>query len=193
MTRAKKIQLILSGLVFGIALILLIVPKMSLVQQTTEAPSRVPGARSAVSSSFVSELTEAMFSVIHVVDGDTIDVRDAAGKTERVRLVGIDTPETVDPRKEVQCFGKEASAYVKKILDGKTVTMEAKPDEDRDSYGRLLRYVFVEEKDIGLTLLSEGYAFSVCKKFPHAKCETYEAAAKKAESAQLGLWSACRK
>ncbi len=127
------------------------------------------------------------------MDGDTIDVRDGAGKTERVRFVGIDTPESVDPRREVQCFGKEASAHVKKILDGKTVTMKAKPDEDRDSYGRLLRYVYLDGKDIGLTLLSEGYAFSVCKKFPHEKCETYEAEAKKAESKKLGLWSACRK
>lgn len=168
------------------------ITEISFFKQTAHAPSRVPGARSAFSSS-VAWLPEAIFMVTHVVDGDTIDVRDAAGKTERVRLVGVDTPETVDPRKEVQCFGDEASAYVKKILSGKTVTMEAKPDEDRDAYGRLLRYVYLDEQDIGLTLLSEGYAFSVCKKFPHTKCKEYEAEAKKAESEKLGLWSACRK
>lgn len=189
----KKASLIICGFLLSGVVVLLVAPELLSFEKTRDAPSRVPGAQSAVSSSSIAGLTEAMFTVTHIVDGDTIDVRDAAGKTERVRFVGIDTPETVDPRKEVQCFGKEASAYVKKILDGKTVTMEAKPDEDKDAYGRLLRYVFVEEKDIGLILLSEGYAFSVCEKFPHAKCKEYEAEAKKAESMELGLWSACRK
>lgn len=192
MTNWKKFELVLAGVIFVIASVLLVTAKVSLQRVPEQAPSRVPGAQSSMPSS-VSGLTDATFTVMHVADGDTIDVRDAAGTVERVRLVGIDTPETVDPRKDVQCFGEEASAYVKKILSGKTVTMEAKPDEDRDAYGRLLRYVYLDEKDIGLTLLSGGYAFSVCKKFPHQKCEKYEAEAKKAESEKLGLWSACRK
>lgn len=189
----KKLELVVGGIIFVVVTVLLVTFKISLLRDAPETPSRVPGARSGVSSSSIAGLTEATFSVLHIVDGDTIDVRDGAGKTERVRFVGIDTPESVDPRREVQCFGKEASAHVKKILSGKIVTMEAKPDEDRDSYGRLLRYVYLDGKDIGLTLLSEGYAFSVCKKFPHEKCETYEAEAKKAEFEKLGLWSACRK
>jgi len=193
MTRTKKIQLVLSGLVFAIALTIVIAAKISLVHQAIDAPSRVPGSRTVASSSAVSRLTKPMFTVTYVVDGDTIDVRDAVGNIERIRFVGIDTPESVAPRKEVQCFGKEASAYVKKILAGKTVSLEAKPDENRDAYGRLLRYVYLDEKDIGFTLLSEGFAFSVCKKFPHEKCEEYEAEAKKAESMKRGLWYACRK
>lgn len=189
----KKIGFITFGCFLGTVIILLVVPELPFFATRLDAPSRVPGAQSSISSLSVAGLVEATFTVTRIIDGDTIDVRDAAGNVERVRFVGIDTPETVDPRKEVQCFGEEASAYVKKILSGKTVTMKAKPDEDRDAYGRLLRYVYLDEKDIGLTLLSEGYAFSVCEKFPHEKCEIYQVEAKKAESEKLGLWSACAK
>lgn len=188
----KRLLWVLFGFVLGALTMVLFMVEFSFVHHTIDTPSRVPGARSSFSSSAFTQ-TEAVFTVTHVADGDTIDVQNAEGVVERVRLVGIDTPEAVDPRREVQCFGKEASAHMKKILDGKTVTMEAKPDEDRDAYGRLLRYVYLDGRDIGLSLLSDGYAMSICKKFPHEKCEEYELEAKKAELAQRGLWSSCRK
>lgn len=132
------------------------------------------------------------FLVIRVVDGDTIDVRDAEGIIERVRFVGIDTPETVDERKPVQCYGPEASAHTKELLDGKNVELSRKPEEDRDEYDRLLRYVFFEEEDIGARMIDEGYARSVCMPFPHPKCEEYAALEKGARAEKRGRWGACR-
>jgi len=77
-------------------------------------------------------------TVVHVVDGDTLDV-DLAGTVERVRLIGIDTPETVKPNTPVECFGRDASAYAKYLLDGQAVYIEDDPSQDsRDRYGRLL-------------------------------------------------------
>jgi micrococcal nuclease len=81
-------------------------------------------------------------TVINVVDGDTVDVRLDGGRTERIRLIGIDTPEVVDPRTAVQCFGREASAHAHKLLDGQQVSLEMDPSQgERDIYGRLLAYV----------------------------------------------------
>lgn len=171
------------------------VPEFSFLDQTLDPPSRMPGASEQNASSSVSSLahSQAIFSVTHIVDGDTIDVRDAAGHTMRVRFVGIDTPETVAPDRPVQCEGPEASARMKSLLSGKTVTLEKKPDEDTDKFGRSLRYVYLDGVDVGAQMISEGYAKSICKKFPHPKCSLYEELQQKAMSAHVGEWGACVK
>lgn len=113
----------------------------------------------ATTTSSVVTSTNAL--VTHVVDGDTFDVRiDGETTTERVRMLGIDTPETVDPRKAVQCFGKEASNRTKQLLDGKRVRLEGDPKADeQDKYGRLLRNVYLEDgTDVNATLVLDGYA-----------------------------------
>ncbi|MDD4319053.1 MAG: thermonuclease family protein [Candidatus Peribacteraceae bacterium] len=125
--------------------------------------------------------------VSSVTDGDTIIVRLTSGKEERVRFIGIDTPETVHPSKPVQCFGEEASDHMKEMLAGKTVTIVRKPDEDRDYYDRLLRYVELDGQDIGARMIAEGYAFSY-KSFPHPRLEKYNALEKAAREAGRGLW-----
>ena len=82
------------------------------------------------------------FTVTNVVDGDTIQV-DANGQRLKIRMIGLDTPETVDPRKPVQCFGREASAQAKTILGGQSVYLETDPSQDSvDRYGRTLTYVW---------------------------------------------------
>ncbi len=126
-------------------------------------------------------------TVARVVDGDTLGVTFADGKQEKVRIVGIDTPETVDPRKPVQCFGREASDYMKVLVSGKTVILEKKPDEDRDKYGRLLRYVMLDGQDIGAQMIGEGYAFSY-KVFPHPRLAQYNQLERQARSERRGLW-----
>ncbi len=126
--------------------------------------------------------------VLQVVDGDTFKVQ-LNGKRESVRIIGIDTPETVDPRKTVQCFGKEASAKLKKLLLRKTVTLERNPAEDRDKYNRLLRYVNLNKKDIGAQMIQDGYAFSY-KQFPHPRLDAYNELETKAREESKGLWSA---
>jgi micrococcal nuclease len=98
--------------------------------------------------------------VIRAVDGDTLDVRLDDGGEARVRLLGVNTPETVDPRKPVECFGNEASAFTKHALNGKRVLLEADPSADeRDKYGRLLRNVILEDgTDFNAELVARGYA-----------------------------------
>ncbi len=134
----------------------------------------------------------SLFTVARVIDGDTIDVFTEGDATERIRFIGIDTPETVDDRKKVQCYGPEASAKMKELLTGKSVLLETKPDEDRDDYGRFLRYVILDGKDIGAKMLEEGYARSLCAAFPHPRCAEYDVLEKAARSERRGRWGACR-
>ena len=99
--------------------------------------------------------------IAQVVDGDTIKA-EIDGKTETIRLIGINTPEIEDPRKPVECFGIEASNRLKDLLDGKAVILE--PDEnlsDRDKYSRLLRYVRLdnEETTVNERMIAEGFAY----------------------------------
>lgn len=90
------------------------------------------------------------------MDGDTIDVS-IDGITKRVRYIGIDTPETVDPRKPVEYFGKEASVKNKELVEGKMVRLE-KDVSETDRYGRLLRFVYVGDLFVNAELVRLGYA-----------------------------------
>ena len=130
--------------------------------------------------------------VSRVIDGDTADVL-IGEKTERVRFIGIDTPETVDPRKPVQCFGKEASAETSRLLpEGMAVGLAGDPtQDDRDRYGRLLRYVVGPDgADIGLKLVSLGFAHEYTFIVPYQRQAEYQAAQRTARAASLGFWSA---
>ena len=100
------------------------------------------------------------FAVIKVVDGDTIHV-EANGQRLKVWMIGLDTPETVDPRKPVQCFGLEASAQAKTILGGESVYLETDPSQDTiDRFGRTLAYVWTESGRLfNLDMITDGYAF----------------------------------
>ncbi len=129
------------------------------------------------------------YKVTEVVDGDTIKVS-VNGSIETLRIIGLDTPETLDPRKPVQCFGKEASNKAKSFLNGKTVILEADSTQgERDKYGRLLRYVFLDGVDYGKMMISEGYAHEYTYKLPYKYQTVYKAAQASAEANKLGFWS----
>ena len=129
-------------------------------------------------------------TVVHVVDGDTIVVAERGGRTETVRILGADTPETVDPRKPVQCYGPEASAYSKAHLSGRSVRLEFDV-ERRDRYGRLLAYVLVDGKRYEDDLLRRGLArlLVIPPNGSHARTMLAEELA--ARRARRGLWGAC--
>jgi micrococcal nuclease len=129
--------------------------------------------------------------VVHVVDGDTVVVEGARGR-ETVRLLGVDTPETVDPRKPVQCYGPEASAYTKSRLEGRRVRLELDV-EPRDRYGRLLAYVLVDGHRYNDDLLRAGYArlLVIAPNGAHATTMLREELA--AKRAGLGLWGRCER
>lgn len=129
-------------------------------------------------------------TVVKVIDGDTLEVL-IDGKKEKVRVIGINTPETVDPRRPVECFGKEASNHAKSLLSGQTVTLESDPTQDnKDKYGRLLRYVNLPDgTDFGLTMISEGYAYEYTYEVPYKYQTQYKKAQLEAEKGEKGLWS----
>lgn len=134
---------------------------------------------------------ESNLKVVKVVDGDTLDV-DLNGETVRLRLIGIDTPETVDPRKPVQCFGKEASDRAKSLLNGKKVSLEMDSTQgDKDSYGRLLRYVILADgTNFNQKMIADGYAFEYTYSKPYRYQETFKKAQKSARESKKGLWAA---
>ncbi|HYT38655.1 MAG TPA: thermonuclease family protein [Acidimicrobiia bacterium] len=127
--------------------------------------------------------------VTAVVDGDTLDVS-WAGRRERVRLLGVDTPETVDPHRPVGCYGPEASAFTHRRLQGRTVRLSF-DRQRRDRYGRLLAYVEVDGRRFNDELLTGGYArvLVIPPNGRHGRSMLDEELA--ARSAQRGLWGAC--
>lgn len=137
---------------------------------------------------------ESLFSnVVKVIDGDTIEVS-LNGKVEKVRLIGIDSPETLDERKPVQCFGKEASAKARQVLSGKTVKLEADTTQgEKDEYGRFLRYVFLKDgTNFNKLMISEGYAREYTfKGNSYGYRPEFVRAEKKARENKAGLWSKC--
>jgi len=127
--------------------------------------------------------------VTRVVDGDTIDVL-MAGTTYRIRYIGIDTPETVDPRRPVQCYGREASQRNRELVEGKTVELE-KDVSETDEFGRLLRYVWVAGEMANATLVREGYAVASTYPPDVKHQELFLELQREAIAAGRGLWSAC--
>ncbi len=129
-------------------------------------------------------------TIVNVVDGDTADVQ-LNGQVTRLRLIGMDTPETVDPRKPVQCFGREASNKAKELLSGKTVQLEADASQDeRDIYNRLLRYVWLPDgKLFNLEMIAQGYAHEYTYEVPYKYQTVFKDAQRIAREHGMGLWS----
>jgi micrococcal nuclease len=134
---------------------------------------------------------EQLATVEGVVDGDTVDVRLADGRAERIRLIGIDAPETVDPSKLVQCFSTEASARAHELLDGKQVSVFADPTQDtRDPYERLLAYIWLPDgSQYNYKMVVEGYALEYTNETPYYFQADFKAGQQAAKAKQLGLWS----
>lgn len=131
--------------------------------------------------------SDDLYRVTRVVDGDTIVVH-VDGTDEKVRLIGVDTPESVHPNKEKNVpYGKVASAFTKETLLDQKVRLEFDAEE-RDRYGRLLAYVYKDDKMFNLTLVQEGHA-KVATYPPNVKyTDTFVEAQKKARAAGKGLW-----
>lgn len=127
-----------------------------------------------------------------VIDGDTFIIQ--GGDT--VRMVGIDTPETLDPKRPVGCFGKEASNESKNLLTGKNVILQ-KDISDTDKYGRLLRLVFLPLEDgrilfVNDYLIRQGFAKNYEYKPDLKFSERFKEAQNQAEQENKGLWNKCR-
>ncbi len=121
--------------------------------------------------------------VIEVIDGDTIKIETG----ETVRYIGINTPELKDPRKDIECFSKEASDKNRQLVEGKVVELE-KDISEADKYGRLLRYVWIGDRLINEELVREGFAQSSTFP-PDIKYQArFIEAARLAQSENKGFW-----
>lgn len=130
------------------------------------------------------------YEVSKVTDGDTLHVI-MGDQDETVRLIGINTPETVDPRRTVECFGKESSDRMKELAKGKIVRLEYDDTQSlRDTYGRLLAYVYLEDGQmINRKMIAEGYAYEYTYMTPYMYQGEFRELQNLAQSAKRGLWS----
>jgi micrococcal nuclease len=141
---------------------------------------------------FLEQKQPGLYNVISVADGDTITI-DLGGYRETVRLIGVDTPETHDPRKPVQCFGEAASNFTKSLLAGQKVRLESEPeDSDRDKYRRLLRYAYLPDgRLVNAEIIQAGYGFAYTV-FPYSKLDEFRLLETEARENGRGLWSSCQ-
>lgn len=180
--------LVLAGLVAGvIAAVFADVPGVDRVLDALGVDP--PGSTSPAGPAS----TAGPYSVIRVVDGDTLHV-DVDGVDTTVRLIGVDTPETVHPTEPVGCFGPEASNFTKAAVGQGPVWLEYDPSQGQtDKYGRALAYVWLDD---GATLLQEqliagGFAREYTYDTEYARAGVLRAAQDQAKAAGAGLWSAC--
>lgn len=133
-----------------------------------------------------SQIQKEKAIVTRVVDGDTIVLQDG----RRVRYIGMNTPEIVDPRRPVECFGKEASEKNKELVEGKEVELE-KDVSETDKYGRLLRYVYVDNLLVNDYLVRNGYAYASSYPPDVTYQKQFLESQREAQIQKLGLWNSC--
>ncbi len=136
------------------------------------------------------------YRVVKVVDGDTVAI-DIDGRSTTLRLIGLDTPETVDPRTTVQCFGKEASDEAKRLLTGTSVRLEYDSSQGTlDKYNRTLAYIYMEDLPAqagGISfneyMIAEGFGHEYTYGTPYAYQTEFKAAEASARAQKKGLWA----
>lgn len=161
----------------------------SYTEHIPDSPEGSPRAENIATENTHSPLspkTNTLARVTRVIDGDTIELDTG----ERVRYIGINTPETVDPRRPIQCFGKEASRMNKELVEGKIVRLE-KDTSDTDKYGRLLRYVYAGSTFVNKKMVEEGYAYASSYPPDVGHQEEFSIAMREAKEEGRGLWASC--
>lgn len=133
---------------------------------------------------------DTFFIVTTVTDGDTLHV-DMNGVDEKVRLLGINTPESVDPRRSVECYGKEASVRMKELAYKKSVRFETDATQStRDAYGRILAYVYLEDGQmLNRKMIAEGYAYEYTYLEPYKYRSEFRSLQNLAKASKRGLWA----
>ena len=171
-----------------------VMPTPTPVPTSTPAPAPTP----ASTQSPRPVATRRAAQIVRVIDGDTVRARLASGRQLTVRLIGIDTPETRRPGVAVECGGKHASAFMRRIAfdhgRGRQVTLVSDPSQDQtDSYGRTLAFLDARGKgDLGRLMLRAGWASVDVFEQPFARFDRYQNAADAAERASTGVWERCR-
>lgn len=186
--RAQKLIMVLCSMIVGV------------VVWYDHSRPHFSGQSSASSrqQSFADDFTKyhtRVFTVVKVVDGDTLDINlpDGKYKTTRIRLLGVDTPETVKPNAPVMHYGTEASAFAKKTAMHQQVTIlldQISPT--RDKFGRLLAYIKLPDgRILNEVLIKEGYGYADLR-FKHSFFKSYAQLMYKAQKNKIGLWKEVR-
>ena len=133
-----------------------------------------------------------LYSINHFIDGDTISVN-MNGGAQSIRLIGVDTAETHKPNTPVQCYGEAAAAFTKQTIGSGRVRLVADSESDnRDVYGRLVRYVYlVDGRNLDELLIQNGYGFAYLY-FPFTRSAQFATDQTKAQEQHKGLWGACQ-
>ena len=157
---------------------------------TLEASTSTQESTSEPEVSQEQNSTSATYKVVNVVDGDTVKLN-VGGAVETIRLIGIDTPETVHPSKPVECFGVEASNKAKAVLSGTSVLLETDSSQGtQDKYGRLLGYIILPDgTNFNKMMIEQGYAYEYTHATPYKYQSAFKAAEKAARARGAGLWA----
>lgn len=172
--RVKKLTTFTLSLMIGLALVYSGYQASSIGQKQNSTSANSPRSK-----------------VIKVIDGDTAEI-EINGQIKTVRYIGMDTPEIVDPRKTVQCFGREASNKAHELLDNQMIQLEYdRAVGEQDKYGRLLAYVVLPDGSLyNKKMIAEGYAKEYTYQDQSYKYQAdFKQAQKDAESSQFGLWN----
>ena len=187
---SRKLLLILIGL--GVLGAILIFLGVMLNPSPQPGVSVSPAVTQDAGNSATLGIEGQKTVVERVIDGDTVEIETG----QKVRYIGIDTPETVDPRRPVACFGKEASAENKWLVEGKVVHL-VKDVSETDKFGRFLRYVYLPQEDgrllfINDHLLRQGFA-RISTYPPDVKfTDRFLEAEREAKEGNRGLWQKCK-
>jgi micrococcal nuclease len=155
-------------------------PQPTLIAQPADRPHAYPPLPAGLPQA----------TVVHIVDGDTVDV-EVNGQRERVRLIGIDTPEVVAPGRPVMCYGREASEHAAALLLGQTVLLEEDRSQDsRDRFGRMLRYLWLPDgRMANLEMIADGFAYEYTFRDAYAYQAIFREAEATARRTARGLWA----
>ena len=185
--------LTLIACLIGLGVIISFISSPPLKDAGSTVPQQSIGTSPSAPSAAIG--TGEGYRVVRVVDGDTIVV-EVQGENVTVRLIGLDTPETVDPRKPVECFGKAASDEAKRLFGVGYARLETDPSQGLyDKYGRLLAYVYIPLNSVqeGLLvnkyLISEGDGHEYTYNLPYKYQAEFEAAEREARENKKGLWA----
>ena len=153
------------------------------VEENSTSVTKIPNKEQKLEN---SPLNLIQYEVVRVIDGDTVELKNG----ERLRYNDIDTPETVHPSKPVECYGPQASAKNKELVEGEIILVElGNPTKDR--YGRLLGYVYIEDLFVNAELVRGGYAEVNSYGNPGSKLSKLLNFEKNAKNSMEGLWGAC--
>lgn len=175
----------------GAAIWVAVFAALVVVGNTLLADDLKPGDGPIKATQDAAETQPRSAKVLRVVDGDTILVRDTAGgAVERVRYIGVDTPESVKPNTPVQCFAHQASDFNRRLVQGKLVRLV--PDQEpRDKYGRSLAFVYAGSTFVNAELLRNGYARTIEIAPNISKADYFAGLERVAIRTNKGLWRAC--